>query len=594
MRERAFDGQVQGSDFELQSHHNQILDSSTEPVFSDETSHRELLYLEAEFFDLDPDTFYASHLNHCGFIPNVPSVSDETDRLGTRHFPLTDDASANQPEPAFDSTSPFMQAGETISDDSEHEMACLTRHFTKVIGPWLDLYDRGRYFGSLVPIKALRNALLRYALVAAAAKQLGRVGGNKSLERGLCRQPALMEVYKDDNQVDWFYKAASYYDKAISHLRTYLYLLSDDGLLFPEQPSSLSASASFLADTDDLLAAISIFSVYEFLDQFETEWLQHLSGLQSLLVLEKRPRLSSWPRGLVPTRLLPEMTRGRRAAFWNFAREDYIAAYIHGTRTRLDTEEFPMWRASGLQITNSGSLYSPFPNGASSVDEDQAISEDLVPHTLVWIVLRIMNYIAATGGSSADASPPGVSHTAGLHHSSGQNRYTRWMELQQQLDIWYRTLPDYFQPCARTKHYGNVPNTASAQQEPFTELFFSLPMCAAALQLYHFAWILLLLNKPAAAHDDHRSVSSVLRSYREVLEKAACHSRDICGIALARPEGAVRVQMQQPLYLAGLCLDRLGDRKVVLDLLRDIEADTGCRTEFRVHQLLNEWNLEDD
>ena len=119
-------------------------------------------------------------------------------------------------------------------------------------------------------------------------------------------------------------------------------------------------------------------------------------------------------------------------------------------------------------------------------------------------------------------------------------------------------------------------------------------MCAAALQLYHFAWILLLLNKPAAAHNDQRSVSSVLRSYREVLEKAACHSREICGIALARPKGAVRVQMQQPLYLAGLCLDTPGDRKVVLDLLRDIEADTGCPTEFRVHQLLNEWDLEED
>jgi hypothetical protein len=395
---------------------------------------------------------------------------------------------------------------------------------------------------------------------------MGRNKTERSLDTGRYQQPASINAYRGNSNVDWFYKAANYYDKAISHLRTYLYILSEPG-------RSRSASAPIPADIDDLLAAISIFSVYEFLDNFDAEWLQHLNGLQCLLVIEERPQSSGWPTRILPAQLLPEITRGRRAAFWNFAREDYTAAYIHGTRTRLDTEDFAMWRAFGLEITDNGDLHLQSLERSEMVDGAKATSEDLVAHTLLWIVLSIMNYIG---------------------DERAVDKSERWIKLREQLDMWHRFLPDHFQPCVKSKQYRDAEDSATLQHEPFTELFFSLSVCAATLQLYHFAWILLLLHKPATLPSGNGSVSEILRSYREALQKVGSHCRDICGIALAHSDQATRVHMQQPLYVAGLCLDTPEDRKVILELLREIEVQTGCPTGLRMQQLLAEWGANSE
>jgi len=47
------------------------------------------------------------------------------------------------------------------------------------------------------------------------------------------------------------------------------------------------------------------------------------------------------------------------------------------------------------------------------------------------------------------------------------------------------------------------------------------------------------------------------------------------GIGLSRPEATVRVHAVQPLFVAGQYLEHHSERKVVLDLLRRIEDDTG-------------------
>jgi hypothetical protein len=67
------------------------------------------------------------------------------------------------------------------------------------------------------------------------------------------------------------------------------------------------------------------------------------------------------------------------------------------------------------------------------------------------------------------------------------------------------------------------------------------------------------------------------------------HSHEICGIALARPEGSVRIHQVQPLFVAGQCMTEDRERRVVLDLLRGIEADLGWATDYRVKLLLKEW-----
>lgn len=138
----------------------------------------------------------------------------------------------------------------------------------------MDLFDKDKHFAHLVPLKALRDALLRNAIAAVAAKQLGRVKGQKPFVGNQSQRPAHMEVLEDEPDVNWYYKAANYYDKAIASSRTYLAALSGS---LTRPPSPNEPGTASLGNSDDLLVAVSIFSLYESLDNLEiggVGWLQ--------------------------------------------------------------------------------------------------------------------------------------------------------------------------------------------------------------------------------------------------------------------------------------------------------------------------------
>ena len=67
---------------------------------------------------------------------------------------------------------------------------------------------------------------------------------------------------------------------------------------------------------------------------------RHLSGVKSLL---DEANVMVMPAGGKPS-------GAQVAAFWNFARCDYLAAYINHTKTRLDTEDLPVWTSAGLLL----------------------------------------------------------------------------------------------------------------------------------------------------------------------------------------------------------------------------------------------------
>lgn len=135
----------------------------------------------------------------------------------------------------------------------------------------MDLFDRDKHFGNLVPLKALRDALLRNAIAAVAAKQLARVKGSKPFMTNQSQQPSTMEVFEGNLDADWFYKAANYYDKAIAFSRVYLQAIS--GIVgTPGSPGTQAVASR--ANPDDLLVAVSIFSLYESLDNLDVGWLQ--------------------------------------------------------------------------------------------------------------------------------------------------------------------------------------------------------------------------------------------------------------------------------------------------------------------------------
>jgi hypothetical protein len=81
----------------------------------------------------------------------------------------------------------------------------------------------------------------------------------------------------------------------------------------------------------------------------------------------------------------------------------------------------------------------------------------------------------------------------------------------------------------------------------------------------------------------------VLQAFLVSSAEALKHAHRIIGIALGRPPPAVRVEMLLPLYVAGVCLEDDEERRVLLELLRAIEMDTGCETEGRCQELTRRW-----
>ena len=82
--------------------------------------------------------------------------------------------------------------------------------------------------------------------------------------------------------------------------------------MLPKRPEIFSARANVGCQT-------AILCVYEFLSATGAAWSRHLNGTKSLLVIAEG--------GMMPLgELSVPPSKARRATFWNFARQDYLAA----------------------------------------------------------------------------------------------------------------------------------------------------------------------------------------------------------------------------------------------------------------------------
>ncbi|KAJ5238744.1 transcriptional regulator family: Fungal Specific TF [Penicillium chermesinum] len=500
-------------------------------------------------------------------------------------------------------------------------VAFLLRHYSEGPGLWMDLYDLGTYFASDVPVRATSNPLLKYAACAYAAKQLGRVKGAKTQMGGTCTRQAAMEVWSDKN-IDFLWCGAKYYEKAIQ-------LLQKELQPDPDGPPPLSTPEAFgqwqaneLCDdgqnpnprkrrrrlsnnrlshgvhSDEVLAATAILSVYEFLDATGQAWSRHLSGVKSLLDVAEigvMPLESRSSDGDSPYQTMKKsgFSKARKAAFWNFARQDYLAALINECHTRLNTEDLALWTEAGLQIDQMGFIRPSNTAAIGYPEGDDIMKEDLICNALVWILSKIVNFVSSgdtlgvNGSRAAHSVPLGVSQ---------QMLLERWHRLELELDHWYKGLPDTFQACARIEpaklsHY--IPAEEAKDLVTLQEVWHSIPMCASSMQHYHMARILLLVNKPHGATSHRNTINMQLQSYRSIEVEIGFHSREIVGIALSRPVGSVRINSLQPLFVSGQCLTDARERRTNIRLLRAIESDLGWATEYRVQQLLKEWGWDE-
>ena len=215
------------------------------------------------------------------------------------------------------------------------------------------------------------------------------------------------------------------------------------------------------------------------------------------------------------------------------------------------------------------------------------MKEDLISNALVWILSKIVNFLAAGDGVHLNNTHQPEGSRIGV---SQHTLLERWQRLQAELDAWYNGLPNTFKPCARIQP---PPESSTSDTYAFPEIWFSIPMCASTMQHYHMARILMLINKPHESTSRRSTVTNRLKSYRSIESEIRYHSHEICGISMSRPEASVRIHSVQPLYVSGQCVSDPRERRGVLELLKAVERDLGWATEYRIQQLLREWEWDE-
>jgi hypothetical protein len=231
------------------------------------------------------------------------------------------------------------------------------------------------------------------------------------------------------------------------------------------------------------------------------------------------------------------------------------------------------------------------------------MADDLVSNALIWLVMKLVNFIAAGDDvHESIASPLGL----GIRQ---KELLEYWKTLYEQIQAWHEGLPESFQPPAIRR---NVPDWEH-------EKWFSRPMCASTMQWYHFAVIRLLLNKPhlstatpardvqSALGSSSSSLASRHASYAAILQQSRHHAKEIVAISMGRSDEGTRIHSVQPLWTAGLVLGnddhhQEGEvsveteqwRRTIVGLLRGIERDMGWAAEYRVKDLLDLWGRPPD
>jgi len=186
----------------------------------------------------------------------------------------------------------------------------------------------------------------------------------------------------------------------------------------------------------------AILCVYEFLDASGAEWSRHLDGAKSLFDIAKDGVMAmplDLPESYVSaTFRQAASTKTRTAVFWNIVRQDMLDAFINNTSTRLDTGDLAMWQSAGLHISETGFIVP-----SNDPTRYEPMQDDMVCNALIWLVMKLVNFIAAGDDLPENSTSFGL--------SIGQKQLLEyWEGLERQLEAWYEGLPDGFRPSATT------------------------------------------------------------------------------------------------------------------------------------------------
>ncbi|KAL3477947.1 hypothetical protein BJX99DRAFT_269532 [Aspergillus californicus] len=355
------------------------------------------------------------------------------------------------------------------------------RYYTDVVGPILDLFDPGRHFTNVVPHLGLRNIGLLKSILAVGAKHmsLGHMHSHTHPS-----SPHTASPPPSAQTPDAAHMATQYYYETLQYL--------SQTMLYP-----------LYADSREILATSIMISTYEMFDASRStsgDWERHLRG--SFWIQRSQDNDGESADGL------------RRAVWWAWLRQDIWAAFQAGRPT------LTIWRAK---------------RRLEELDADELATR------ILYICAKCVEFAASESESAGggDGMAPDQQDPRSIIEQGDR--------LLGALEDWVRVLPASYSSVAvvdsasvttpqesRSTWNGSPEQQQQQQQDPctpknpiFPPIWIHPPSHAAAMQMYHFARAVVLLNQPTMGG---------LTAYR-VREKQLAESvQMVCGIANACQE----------------------------------------------------------
>lgn len=220
----------------------------------------------------------------------------------------------------------------------------------------------------------------------------------------------------------------------------------------------------------------------------------------------------------------------RQAVWWTWLRQDIWAAF------RERRACFSFWKP---------------------VADLAELSQDELANRAIYLLSQAVNYCS----HSALATP--LSNTTGTAHSGEA--------LMAALERWHTFLGPGYKPLP----------SAQVPGSPFKPIWIHPPQYAVALQVFHFARILVILHRPAAV----AGFQGYLQTQR-ILSDAV---DSICGIAMGLHDEGSQILSAQCLFGAGLCTQDAAKREAIIALIKKCETRTGWPMPTLTGDLHAEW-----
>ncbi|KAI8654582.1 Zn(2)-C6 fungal-type domain-containing protein [Fusarium keratoplasticum] len=370
------------------------------------------------------------------------------------------------------------------------------RYYTEIVGPILDLFDQGRHFTNIVPHLALRNSGLLKAILAVAAKHMSL--GLKT------RHPHNDggNSGEDSSSSPEAINGGQSQDRGQTpaHMATQYYYETlqylSQTLLYPSY-----------AKSHEILATAIMISTYEMFDADGTStsgnWERHLRG--AFWIQRSQDNDGESIDGL------------RRAVWWAWLRQDIWAAFRAGRPT------LTIWR--------------PWKR-LEDLDSDELATR------MVYICAKCVEFAAL------DKTAPDQDIRQRIEHGN---------RLLQALEDWHRVLPSSYKPVTVATKPNQTSSTPKSQTK-FQPIWFHPPNHAGAMQMYHFAKAVVLLNQPTTGG---------LNAYRQRQKCLNESLHMVCGIANACREGepAMAFVNVQAIFAVGQCVQMPEKQAELLDTL---------------------------